>query len=263
VRSAPEHTEGVTAGWARRHPRATAALALTGVVVAVWASKLVALARSVDERAAYWAVPRGEPGGLVVAVLGDSAAQGVGASRPERGWVGRVAAALEDRTGGPVMVHNLSRSGARTGDVVRDQLPRLAELDPDLVLVGVGGNDVRDGSAVGMADDVEALAAGLPEASVVADAPWFMHGVWADASEEASALVAAAARRHGLRVAGLQHAQHERGWRAMATDFAADWFHPNDRGHRVWARAFLAALDDHPALQASGGSTSRESGSAR
>ena len=24
----------------------------------------------------------------------------------------------------------------------------------------------------------------------------------------------------------------------MLTDFAADWFHPNDRGHRVWADAF-------------------------
>jgi vancomycin resistance protein YoaR len=28
----------------------------------------------------------------------------------------------------------------------------------------------------------------------------------------------------------------------MATDFAADWFHPNDRGHRVWADAFWAAM---------------------
>ena len=28
----------------------------------------------------------------------------------------------------------------------------------------------------------------------------------------------------------------------MATDFAADSVHPKDRGHRVWADAFLARL---------------------
>ena len=31
-----------------------------------------------------------------------------------------------------------------------------------------------------------------------------------------------------------------------ATDFAADWFHPNDRGHRVWADAFWEAMARRP-----------------
>ena len=30
--------------------------------------------------------------------------------------------------------------------------------------------------------------------------------------------------------------------------FAADWFHPNDRGHRVWAQAFWRAIDGSPQL---------------
>ena len=36
----------------------------------------------------------------------------------------------------------------------------------------------------------------------------------------------------------------------MLTDFAADWFHPNDRGSRVWADAFWIVLKDLPALSA-------------
>jgi hypothetical protein len=28
----------------------------------------------------------------------------------------------------------------------------------------------------------------------------------------------------------------------MLTHFAADWFHPNDRGHRVWADAFWSEI---------------------
>jgi len=31
----------------------------------------------------------------------------------------------------------------------------------------------------------------------------------------------------------------------MATDYAADWFHPDDDGHRVWADAFWQALPAH------------------
>jgi len=36
----------------------------------------------------------------------------------------------------------------------------------------------------------------------------------------------------------------------MITDFAADWFHPRDRGHRVWAGAFWEAMVSDPALDA-------------
>lgn len=32
----------------------------------------------------------------------------------------------------------------------------------------------------------------------------------------------------------------------MVTDFAPDWFHPNDRGHRVWADAFWTAIGARP-----------------
>lgn len=29
----------------------------------------------------------------------------------------------------------------------------------------------------------------------------------------------------------------------MFTDFAPDWFHPNNRGYRLWARAFWEAIE--------------------
>lgn len=29
----------------------------------------------------------------------------------------------------------------------------------------------------------------------------------------------------------------------MLTQFAADWFHPNDRGHHVWADAFGRVIE--------------------
>jgi acyl-CoA thioesterase-1 len=227
-----------------RHPVLRTSLAVGLVLVAVWGVKLAQLARSVDDRRDHWSVPQGERGGLVYVALGDSAAQGVGASSPEHGYVGLLADRLRERTGRPVLVVNLSVSGAQVEDVVRDQLPRLAGLSPDVVTVAAGGNDVLRYDRAAFVEQVEQLAGRLPAGALVADVPYFMHGRWQDDADEAAAVVAAAVARHDLRLVRLQQAQHERGWSAMLTDFAADWFHPNDRGHRVWADAFWSVLAD-------------------
>lgn len=220
--------------------RRAAVLALAVPLAAFWASRLVRLGSSVDEHATYWARPHGRSGGLLYAALGDSAAQGIGASRPDRGYVGVLARRLSDGTGRPVEVVNLSRSGARLHDVLDVQLPALAALDrtPDVVTVAIGGNDIARYDRALFAALADQLAGALPDGAYVADAPYFMHGRWERDSREAADLLAAAAVRRGLRPVALHDAQQARGSQAMLTDFAADWFHPNDRGHRVWADAF-------------------------
>lgn len=101
----------------------------------------------VEPYAVRWAeandLARRGDGPLWVA-LGDSATQGVGATSPERGYVGQVLDALSDRDGVGWRVLNLSVSGARARDVLAGQLPRLEALDvrPELVSCLVGGNDL-------------------------------------------------------------------------------------------------------------------------
>lgn len=232
--------------WAVRHPRWAIAAVLLLAVLLLWGVKLWQLAGSVDERARFWSVPRGEPGGLLYVALGDSAAQSIGASEAERGYVGLIAAELRRSSGRPVQVVNLSRSGAKVRDVVAEQLPRLAGLKPDLVTVGIGGNDVRAYDAPSFARDVEELMAGLPAGAVVADAPDFMHGRWRRAAGQVTEILTAQAERRGLTVAPLQEATRAAGWQAMFTDYAADWFHPNDRGHRTWFKAFWSVIEPLP-----------------
>lgn len=216
---------------------------LTLALLAVAGVRLWHLRGEVDAYRRYWSTPRGDAGGLVYVALGDSTAQGIGASDPEHGYVGLIAGRLRAATGRPVQVVNLSRTGARVADVVAAQLPALAGLRPDLVTVGVGGNDVRHYDADRFRSDVDALVAALPANTVVGDVPWFMHGGTGRTSGEAAAYVAVAAARRGLRVARLHRAMRRRGWASMLTDFAADWFHLNDRGYRVWADAFWAAIE--------------------
>lgn len=233
----------------RRSPRWRVGWAAALVLLLVagwWGTNLWQLKSSVDSYAQYWSQPRGERGGLVYVALGDSAAQGIGASSPDKGYVGLIADRIHQETGRPVLVVNLSVSGAHLGDLVRDQLPRLAalppDLVPDLVTVGIGGNDVLDYDKAEFARDAAVLTQALPACTVVADVPYFMHGSAEVRAARAGRVLEDAARAAGLGVAPLHDAQQARGSWAMATDFAADWFHPDDRGHRVWADAFWPAV---------------------
>ena len=222
------------------------------VLAAVWVVRAARLKASVESHRAFWSHPHGQPGGLLYVALGDSLAQGIGASSPERGYVGLLAARLEVSTGRPVQVVNLSVSGARVRDVLATQIPALAALRPDLVTVDVGANDMGGYDASRFAREAAALTSALPAGTLLADVPYFMHGRWEAHAREASAVLAREAASHGLIVVPVHEAQRAQGWTAMLTQFAADWFHPNDRGHRVWADAFWKAreqsvLVDRPA----------------
>ena len=231
------------AGLLRRHPLLSALLALTLGLVGIWGVRLWHLQQEVDRYRRYWSMARGEPGGILYVALGDSTAQGIGASGPDKGYVGLIADRLRTAKGRPVQVINLSRTGARVDDVVADQLPKLAGLTPDVVTVAVGGNDIRHYDAVRFRSDVDALIAGLPAGAVVGDVPWFMHGGTGRDSAEAAEYVTQVAESRGLPVAGLHEAMQRRGWASMLTDFSADWFHPSNRGYRIWADAFWEAVN--------------------
>ena len=79
------------------------------------------------------------------AILGDSAASGVGDSDKNgvtRGWGYYLAKHFQD----PLVYVNLSRPGAQSAEVLEDQLPKALVFKPDIAAVIVGGNDaLRNG----------------------------------------------------------------------------------------------------------------------
>ncbi len=78
---------------------------------------------------------------FTVVMLGNSTAQGIGAARPEDSFGALVAQHLA-RQDMPVRFVNLGVSGAQGRDVLAEQVPQVAALDPDLILLSVGANDV-------------------------------------------------------------------------------------------------------------------------
>ena len=167
-------------------------------------------------------------------VLGDSAAQGVGASAYDKGYVGVVRERLEAADGRPWRVVNLSRSGARTRDVVTSQLPRVADLEPDLLTAVVGGNDALRTKEDVWRRHVEDLCAALPPGAVVATVA---RGVFERKTARVNALIRQRAAEQGLRVADL--------WQHTGPPYRGlyfDGFHPNDKGYLQWADAVEEAV---------------------
>lgn len=169
-------------------------------------------------------------------VLGDSAAQGVGASGHDRGYVGQVLARLVAADPRPWRVVNLSRSGAKTRDVVDVQLPRVIELGlaPDLLTAVVGGNDALGTPLEQWLHDVDDLVDALPAGALVATVA---RGVREKRTRVANEHLRARAAERGLRVADL--------WAHTGPPYRglfADGFHPNDVGYRQWTDAVCEAL---------------------
>ena len=182
-------------------------------------------------------------GEIVYVAIGDSAAQGIGASRPDNSYVGLVAEHVRRLTDRSVHVINLSISGARVSDAIELQLPKLAELTPDIVTVSIGANDMAAFDPQRFERDVRRLFSALPAKSLVADLPSFHLAEGERKVTIANRIVRKVAIAHGLTLVPLYKTTRKQGLALALTQVAGDFFHPNDRGYRVWASAFLPVLN--------------------
>ena len=190
----------------------------------------------------WWRDHAKERGELLYVAIGDSAAQGIGASRPDRSYVGVLADDIRNLTGRSLRVVNLSISGATTELAVLDQLPRLAKLSPDLVTVAIGANDIARWDPAVFERNLRTILDAVPDDAIVADLPCFHFRHNERKVAVANRIVRHLAEERGLTVVPLHELTRRQGLRGILTQFAMDRFHPNDHGSRVWAEAFRPAL---------------------
>jgi acyl-CoA thioesterase I len=205
-----------------------------GLALTLGKTEVYAAAWAAETRRALAA---GDNGPLWLA-LGDSTAQGIGASAFDRGYVGQLRRRLEARDGRSWRVVNPSVSGARVGQLLADQLPWLGRLPrpPDLVTCAIGANDVIwPFGFERVPGRMRDLIASLPGDAVLAELP---QGLVPSRVARLNALIDTEAPRAGLRVARV-HSFTGPPWRGK---LAPDEFHPNDNGYADWCAAFAAAI---------------------
>ncbi|MGV8886359.1 MAG: SGNH/GDSL hydrolase family protein [Microbacteriaceae bacterium] len=227
------------------------AMAMIAIPVVLYARYLMrrrvywfgALTQKIPEHSDWWKAQRDKPGELLYVAIGDSAAQGIGASLPRRSYVGLIARHLRERTGRTVRVVNLGISGATVRIAIEKELPRLAKLEPHLVTVSIGANDIASFDAETFERDIRELYAALPAGSIVADLPTFYFLPAEKLVRLGNGIVRRVAAERGFTVVPLHARMKRQGLWGVSNQFAGDLFHPNDRGYRVWASAFLPEID--------------------
>lgn len=184
---------------------------------------------------------------LVYVAFGDSAAQGIGATDPDKGYVGLVAKYLSEHRDKNVRVINLSKSGAKVSDVIEVQLPKYRSLNianEQVVTIEIGANDIVDFDAREFERQMDQLMPLLPEGTVISDLPSFkgsrLYRLDPKALQ-ANEITHKLAKKHGFEPAMLyKRVAANHGIRTLS----ADLFHPSNYGYRTnWAPAFIDKIE--------------------
>jgi acyl-CoA thioesterase I len=216
-----------------------------------WVS-LVTLAVSGASLGACASAPPEPPERIIYLALGASDAAGVGAVPITRGYVFRIADELDQRVD-EAFLANVGVPGANTEQL--DQALELflsSEVEPDLVTVWTGANDVIQGrDADDFADELEAIFERLRDRTdgvvVVANIPDLTElprfqddpddDVTQKRIEEFNEAIAAQAENDDVLLVDLYSEPVEDD---LVSD--RDGFHPNNDGHRAIADRFLEVI---------------------
>ena len=187
--------------------------------------------------------------GRRVVWLGDSTAAGVGASAAAGALPSQVADGLA-ATGLSV----LAVSGARVADVLEDQVPKVAGLEPRLVLISVGANDTIHLTGRGafrrtykdvvraLPDGVPVVLLGVPDMGAIARFAQPLRAVTGWRGRRVDAEVRRVATVTGAVYVDIAGPTGPPFRRHPDRYFAADDFHPSDEGYGLWADAVLKVL---------------------
>ncbi|PZE94089.1 hypothetical protein DEI95_05460 [Curtobacterium sp. MCBD17_008] len=191
----------------------------------------------------WWRERLHHDGQLTYVAIGDSAAQGVGATAPGRGYVGLLARRIRHRSRLTVRVVNLSVSGATTWGAKQHQLPKLHQFTPDVCTVSIGANDIADFHPDKFERNIRAIYGAVPSHAIVGELPCMFVPDRERKVAVANEIIHRVAGELGLTVAPLHAITKRVGIRRTFFNTYGDLFHPNDRGYEIWASAFEPAVD--------------------
>jgi len=190
---------------------------------------------------------------VVYVALGDSTGVGMGA-RKGGGYVARLFERIE-RVRPNSRVVNLCVSGARTNDVLRAQVPRVAAAHPTLVTVGIGINDLTNNvplerfavsqeaimRRLRAATNAPVVATNIPDISPAPAVPEFARAEAARRIALFNERIAQIAAAHQVTLVDAYTMSRDV-IPAHPEFFSADGFHPSDEGYEYWAKMMWPAV---------------------
>jgi acyl-CoA thioesterase I len=184
-------------------------------------------------------------GPLNYVALGDSTGSGVGAR--EGGYVARLFRRIVEHRP-ESRLNNLCVSGATTEDVLRDQLEQGVAMNPDLVTLGIGINDIGQGLALDQFSSnyeeiistlkqktrAEIVVTNIPDFSSAPGIPGSLRNEYQRRIVLYSQRLEEIANRHGVTVFDIYTITNKE-LASHPEYFSHDGFHPSDEGYELWA----------------------------
>src|SRR5215216_2860524 len=184
-------------------------------------------------------------GPIVYVALGDSTGAGVGAR--EGGYVARLFKRLLERRP-QSKLSNLCVSGATTEDLLRGQLDRAVALNPDLVTVGIGVNDIGHGltleqfsknyeeilSTLKEKTHAHIVVTNIPDVSSAPRIPSVMRSEYQRQIDQFCRRLEEIANRLGVTIFDINTITKAE-LPSHPEYFSSDGFHPSDEGYELWA----------------------------
>jgi lysophospholipase L1-like esterase len=192
---------------------------------------------------------------IIYVALGDSTVAGIGASSSKQNYVSRLSDRLRSIYPNAEMT-NLGVGGATAADVVAGQLEPAVALDPDLVTLSIGPNDITQGRSPDQYErDMETIFRTFAEetnAVVVvnlipdlAAAPRFEREVREALGRQTSLFnyaLARQAQRYDVEIVDLYTTSQEE-VSLHPQLLAADDYHPSDEGYARWAELMWSGVE--------------------
>jgi acyl-CoA thioesterase-1 len=213
-----------------------AALVVIELIALMW------LATSVNRYSAFWVDKANDKCDITYLALGDSAAQGIGATSPTKGYVGIVANNIQQTSGKTVRTVNISKTGAKMDDYLKEQAPLIESKKADVVTIEIGANDIAKYDAKTFRATFKKVLATLPDGSYVSNMPLFNSRPGStENAKQASAIIKEELNAYPKLV--FVDLQSETEQHQSIFGFAPDLFHPNDISYKNWANAFLKEIN--------------------
>lgn len=184
-------------------------------------------------------------GPIVYVALGDSTGAGVGAR--EDGYVARLFKKILERRPGSKL-SNLCVSGATTAEVVRGQLAKGVAMNPDLVTVGIGINDIGHGltleefsenyetilSTLKEKTRAQIVVTNIPDISSAPRIPGVLRNHYQQLINQFCRRLEEIAKQHSVTICDIYTITNQE-LPSHPEYFSSDGFHPSDQGYELWA----------------------------
>lgn len=188
--------------------------------------------------------------------LGDSTVQGLGATNQSRTYPGIIFHALKE-THKDAVWHNLGRQEFRVIDVINERLDKAIALNPNLITISVGANDIRYRTRTNkFSKDLEVLLTRLkketnaeivmnniPDFSLTPAVPKNLKSYTRLAVWRFNRVITAKTKKAGIVLVDL-HLLSKIYAKNYPETIAPDGFHPTDFGYAIWANTILGQIQE-------------------